>query len=97
MIDGVLIDQGAVQRGEARNVRRVPLANGPCWSGRGPDADRRAVRRAGAARRRGRRVDAEVLFQEPEEQSVLGYRRTIEVGALVLGEGRKSGVAMKTQ
>ena len=51
--------------------------------------------RAGAARRRGRRVDAEVLFQEPEEQSVLGYRRTIEVGALVLGEGRKSGVAMK--
>ena len=50
--------------------------------------------RASEARRRGH-VDMEVLFQEPEEQSVLGYRRTIEVGALVLGEGRKSGVAMK--
>ena len=83
------------KRGEARDVRRVPLANGPCRPGRGPDADRRAVRRAGAARRCGRRVDAEVLFQEPEEQSVLGYRRTIEVGALVLSEGRKSGVAME--
>ena len=63
------------------------------FSPRGPNAGGQ-YERASEARRRGH-VDVEVLFQEPEEQSVLGYRRTIEVDALVLGEGRKSGVAMK--
>ena len=86
-------NEGSVER-----KRRVPLGQRPLSvrtrAGRGQAG---STSERARARRRGRRGGHDCLFREPEEQSVLGYQRIVEIGVLARGEARKAELRMKTQ